>query len=918
MQHPGFFKTVCLTIALSGAAGAALGNPIGLPGTDYDLASLVDAGSQATYDPGTDTITTTGTKAKLLLPAMPASPPDELRYVEVELTPSVAVTVQANWWNLSPRIFLTSNSVAVAAGAAETIVFNLSTMGATDGTVKLRVKGSAPGTVISRVRLVEVPKPNLVFILVDDLSELELELGFGRSLGAWTPALDTRLQDKGTVFENFFNTTPLCCPSRASYHTGRYAHNHGIYGNNYTVTGGNGGWRRFWELGHDLDSVGVWMQDAGYDTVLIGKFMNGYPDKPGAFVPESYVPAGWDEWYGEFNNDLGLTYHDFRINQNGTVVVVDDGTYMTDYESALAVDYIDRVAPTGQPFFMFLNPYAPHGPTEPAVRHDGTHPDLEPVPPPSFNEADLSDKPQYIQDDASTFGEYFPVGAERKLDMTLAIDELIAAVFDALEAQGVLDRTYVFFASDNGLLRGEHGIGGKSAPYEESVSIPLIVRGPGVPEGVSRPDLVLNIDVAATLLELAGATPPASVDGESIVELMTGATPSRDWRDAVQVELLHEVASTNQPHVVPPYFGIRTSWQCYVEYLPGDLELYDLARDPFQLASDHVLDSAGLLPVLQGPLAALSTCSGQGCRDASRLGWPDASAAFSCNYLDCTFDAAGSSDDDGTVVDHSWDFGDGTSDTGVSVAHSFAAGGDYQVILTVTDNDGSPGLQVLTVTVTEPATHVTQVQMLLKTDNPLNLRAIAKVFVADDLGNDVAGATVEGEWTVNGVPAGGGSALTNSKGRAKLILFDPNPGDLLEFCVTGVTHPDFTYDPASNLQTCNQAVWPGAGPTAHVTQVQMLLKTDNPLNLRVIAKVFVADDLGNDVAEATVDGDWMMNGAPAGSGSALTNSKGRAKLILFDPNPGDLLELCVTDVTHPDFTYDPASNLQTCNQAVWP
>ena len=581
MLNLGVSKTVCVLIALLASAGAALANPIGLPGIDYDLASIV--GSQTVYDPGSGVVTTTGTKAKLLLPAMTASPPDELRYVEVELTPSVAVTVQANWWNLSPRVLTSSDEVSVAAGGTETIALNLSTMNASDGTVKLKIKGSAAGTVISRVRLVEVPKPNIVFILVDDLSELELELGFGRSLGAWTPAIDTRLQDKATVFENFFNTTPLCCPSRASYLTGKYAHNHGIYGNNYNTTGGNGGWRRFWELGHELDSLGVWMQDAGYHTALIGKFMNGYPNKPEAFVPETYVPAGWDEWYGEFNNDLPFSYHDFRLNENGTVVEIDDGTHLTDYESVLAVDYIDRVAPSGQPFFMFLTPFAPHGPTEPAFRHDGTHPDLEPVPPPSFNEADLSDKPQHIQDGATFTPEYFGPGSERKLDMTLSLDELIAAVFDALEAHGILDRTYVFFTSDNGLLRGEHGIGGKSAPYEESVSIPLIVRGPGVPEGVSRPDLVLNIDIAATLLELAGSTPPETIDGESIIELMTGATPSQDWRDAVQIELLTEIDSENQSHVIPPYFGIRTSWQCYVEYEPGDLELYDLARDPFQL-----------------------------------------------------------------------------------------------------------------------------------------------------------------------------------------------------------------------------------------------------------------------------------------------------------------------------------------------
>ena len=273
MQIPSVLRGTCASIVLLASAGPVLGNPIGLPGTDYDLASI--AGSQTVYDAGSGTILATGTKAKLTLPALPASPPDELRYVEIELTPPVPVTVQANWWTLSPRVLTTSDTVAVDAGGTETIVLNLSTMEATDGTVRLRIKGSTSGTVISRVRLVEMPKPNIVFILVDDLTELELKLGFGRSLEAGTPAIDSRLQSKATVFESYFNTTPLCCPSRASTLTGKYAHNHGIWGNNYNTTGGNGGWRRFHELGHELDSLGVWMQDAGYHTVLIGKFMNG-------------------------------------------------------------------------------------------------------------------------------------------------------------------------------------------------------------------------------------------------------------------------------------------------------------------------------------------------------------------------------------------------------------------------------------------------------------------------------------------------------------------------------------------------------------------------------------------------------------------------------------------------------------------
>ncbi len=779
-------------------------NPIGLPGTDYNLATLMNGSSQATYDTVTGTIVTTGPKTKLLLPALPTVLPNHLRYIEVEISTAASTQVYLNWWEATG--FRTSEIKFPATGSTETVAVNLSTMDASTSTMKLRIKGT-PGSVISRVRLVDRPQPNIILILVDDLSFDELELGFGRSLPEWPSALVADILQQGTVLENFFNTTPLCCPSRASFLTGQYAHNHGIWGNNYNLTGGNGGWRRFWEQGFEVDSLGTWMQDAGYQTALVGKFMNGYPDKPGFFVPETYVPAGWDEWYGEFNNDAGFSYYDFRINENGTVVTYDDGTYLTDLEKTLAVDFINRTAPTAQPFFMFFTPYAPHGPTEPATRHDGMHNDLIVLPPPSFNETDLSDKPQFVQDGATNFSNYFGLGSLRKLDMTLAVDELIEAVFDTLENHNLLDETYVFFTSDNGLMRGEHAIGGKSVPYEESVRIPLIVRGPGVPAGAYRPDLVANIDLAPTILELAGAVPPDTIDGESIIEVMTGATPSENWRDAIQIELRTPISS-NQPFTVPTYFGIRTNYQCYVEYDTAELELYDLVRDPFQMESQHLSDPETLLPVLQGPLTALSTCAGASCRDATRLGWPQAVATVTCDHLDCTFDSSGSSDPDGTVDSHAWDFGDSATDTGSSQTHSYAAGGDYQVILTVKDNLGNPGIDTYSINVIEPTSHLNEVLILLKLSNPNNLRAIAKMFVLDDEGAPAQGATVTGDWSINGGLIGSFSGVTNSLGRAKINMGEPTPGDQLEFCVTDITHPTLTYDPAANIATCGQAVWP--------------------------------------------------------------------------------------------------------------
>ncbi len=501
--------------------------------------------------------------------------------------------------------------------------------------------------------------PNIIFILVDDDRALELEVGFGRSLASWNSAMVSELIDRGTVFDNFFNPTSYCCPARASYLTGMYSHNHGIYGNNYNVSGGNGGWRRFWELGHETNSLGKWMQDQGYLTVLVGKFLNQYPNLPGQFVPENYVPVGWDEWYGTFTSDSPFSYYDFRMNENGVVEEYDDGSiYLTDLERDHAVDFINRTAPTGEPFFLFLSSFAPHGPIVPAHRHANLHEDEKfTVPaPPSFNEADVSDKPQYIQDASGVFPSFWNSGWNSRLDMSLAIDELIEAVFDALTANNLLDTTYVLFTSDNGLMWGEHRINGKAVPYEESIRFPLIVRGPGVPEGVTRPQLVANIDLAPTILELAGAAaPPPSVDGESIVKLMEGDQAALDdWRDGVLIELLlagpslsHEYefgeGERANDHTVPAYSAVRTLQHLYVEYETGEQELYDLVADPYQIDSLHLSAPPEVIEPLQVLLANLRQCAGAGCEVAARRS-PDCSPPLSGDWLvteSCTMTASG-------------------------------------------------------------------------------------------------------------------------------------------------------------------------------------------------------------------------------------------------------------------------------------
>ncbi len=681
-------------------------------------------------------------------------------------------------------------------------------------------------------------RPNIIFILVDDMRADEFEMGFGRRVPGWESAFEAEIVDKGVTFDNFFNVTPLCCPSRASYLTGQYPHNHNVWTNNgREIESGNGGILRFYEDDRDLTSIGTWMQAAGYQTALVGKYLNGYPNRQGLIaqgVTETYIPRGWDDWHGTFHHDkttfapIKFRYDHFRINQNGEINTYGPGAYLTDVESQIAVDYIEEAAGGPDPFFLYLSPYAPHGPNKAAPRHEGIHKNLrvkpDPYPAPACNEGeagafdpDVSDKPQYIQDATKLYGSCWGIGWMRKLDMTLALDEMIEAIFGKLRETGIDDNTYIFFTSDNGQLRGEHGIGGKSAPYEESVRVPLLVVGPGVPEGMAAPHLAANIDIAPTLLEIAGGSTTAGsppIDGESLLDAMTGAVSNADWRDGVLVELLSPGASPNQQHVVPTYAGARSRTHVLIEYGTAEREFYDLVADPYQLTNFWDTAPTVLRDDHDTMLSLLFDCAGAACAAASRLPGanapPSASFASSCTDLVCDFDASASADTDGIVASWVWDFGDGTSAQGETVSHNYAGDGPFPVTLTVTDNRGDEDVDAGSIM--PLATGISHVSTILLKIRESKRNASARVEVVDGGGLRVEGATVTGTWTLNGNSHGTFVAVTNANGRAKTIftLRPPMTGDAFEYCVDGILHPSLAYAPGANEldPPCVSGVWP--------------------------------------------------------------------------------------------------------------
>lgn len=434
-------------------------------------------------------------------------------------------------------------------------------------------------------------QPNVIFVLADDLDYASAQK---------MPEINALLSDEGASFENTFTSQSLCCPSRATILTGLYAHNSGIKGNKPP----DGGFEKFRDEGVEEDTIATRLQEGGYQTAYFGKYLNGYGEDDA-----TYVPPGWDEWYGKINEQK---LYDYSINENGEEVSYgsEPEDFFTDVLSTKAADFIRNAAPEDQPFFAYVAPTAPHGPATPAERHKGAFAEEEAPRPPSFNEEDVSDKPSWRQEterfsdeEISEIDDYY----RQRMESMLAADEMVGSLVEELEAAGELDNTYIFFTSDNGWFSGEHRMKeGKDCAYEESAHVPLFVRGPGVPAGATVEKLALNTDFALTFAELAGIEYP-DADGRSLAPLLRGEDPP--WRSSILLEGF--VGKGDRV-----YGAARTETHKYVEYGNGEEELYDLEADPYELESLHESADPSLIEDLKTRLEALKDCSGDGCREA--------------------------------------------------------------------------------------------------------------------------------------------------------------------------------------------------------------------------------------------------------------------------------------------------------------
>ncbi len=481
-------------------------------------------------------------------------------------------------------------------------------------------------------------KPNIVFILADDLDAAEIQ---------YMPKVKALIIDQGLTFSNYSVAMSLCCPSRATTLRGQYPHNTQILGNSLPT----GGFEKFFQLGEEKSTIAVWLQAAGYHTMLAGKYLNGYP----LTTDPTYIPPGWNEWYSAMKGNAYGEY-DYTLNENGKPVAYghSPADYGTDVYVGKALDFITRSAAAQQPFFVYLAPYAPHAPYVPAPRHADLFPGAQAPRTPNYNEADVSDKPAYIRERAlltPKLQSLIDQDYRKRLQSLQAVDEGIAAIVDKLQATGQLANTYIFFTSDNGYHLGNHRqIVGKIAPYQEELRVTMMVRGPGVPAGASLQHLVGNVDLAPTWADLAGAQAPTFVDGRSLAPLMRPNPPAATdaaWRQVFGIEngpdkaddpnagppptpnsdpaLLEppdqdEIDAATQPPpkkaklAVPYLRGLRTQTLSYVMYVTGEQELYNLKSDPFELTNLAATADPNLLAALAARVKQLANCKGADCQ----------------------------------------------------------------------------------------------------------------------------------------------------------------------------------------------------------------------------------------------------------------------------------------------------------------
>jgi arylsulfatase A-like enzyme len=458
-------------------------------------------------------------------------------------------------------------------------------------------------------------RPNLVFVLADDLSSDLVR--YMRHVQA--------LQRDGTSFDRYVVTDSLCCPSRASIFTGRYPHSTGVIRNQPP----DGGFAVFHPVA-EQSTFATSLTAAGYRTALMGKYLNGYSPRGVVDGRPRYVPPGWSDWavageaYEEFDYDLLVA------SPGAAPRVVRHGRrardYLTDVISRRGRRFIADAVRSGHPFMLELAPFAPHDPYTPAPRDRGRFPNAAAPRGALFNAPQLEGAPSWLPQRPLTVKEIERLDRNfrKRVQSVQAIDRMLGAVQRLLRRLRVARNTYVIFSSDNGFHMGQRRLmEGKQGAWDHDIRVPLVIAGPGVPSGATISQLTANVDLRPTFEQLAGVPVAGEVEGRSLVGLLrTGFAPS--WRDVTVIEH-HGPLSRGDPdrqdHLAgkpPSYKALRFADALYVAYdnPRRPPEYYDLNADPDERRNVFGSLSPDRQQQLGTRLAALGSCVGVTCLTA--------------------------------------------------------------------------------------------------------------------------------------------------------------------------------------------------------------------------------------------------------------------------------------------------------------
>lgn len=425
-------------------------------------------------------------------------------------------------------------------------------------------------------------KPNILVIVLDDQRDGTLKV---------MPETKRRFIREGTDFTNAYTTSPLCCPSRASIMTGRYPHNHDVRRNEQS------------DLLVQESTLQYYLQQDGYLTAMAGKYLNGWKET-------EVSPPYFDRWAAIDDSSYRYVYSNFSANVNGDIRYPTG--YSTGFVGKRSVRFLRQFEQQDDtPWFMYVAPFAAHQPFEAERRYRSAR-----TPRwngnPAVRETDRTDKPPWVQSRSVHLGGGRAI-SRRQSRTLMSADDMIEQLLKVVRRLDEDRDTLAFFISDNGYLWGEHGLASKRFPYTGAIEVPLMMRWPGVvPEGFADRRLAANIDIAPTVLQVAGITPNPDypIDGRSLLG------------DRPREELLIEYFGSRVGGDVPAWAGLRSPAYQYVEYYDETTgaivfaEYYDHVDDPYQLR--NLLGDTD--PTNDPPVAFLSfdlsqkrTCSGASC-----------------------------------------------------------------------------------------------------------------------------------------------------------------------------------------------------------------------------------------------------------------------------------------------------------------